>query len=78
MIDLDAYDLYLRARAQANQRNRGRAIQAADTIYHQVIAKDPSFAPAYAGLASAYAAGSQLHCNNGNTPAGDRLLDATQ
>jgi hypothetical protein len=26
------------------------------TIYQQVIAKDASFAPAYAGLASAYAA----------------------
>src|SRR5215469_13825478 len=54
---VEAYDLYLRARAQADQRNRNPAIQAAG-IYHQVIAKDPSFAPAYAGLASAYAASS--------------------
>ena len=54
---VEAYDLYLRARAQADQRNRVPAIQAAG-IYHQVIAKDPSFAPAYAGLASAYAASS--------------------
>jgi TolB-like protein len=54
---VEAYDLYLRARAQADQRNRVSAIQAAG-IYHQVIAKDPSFAPAYAGLASAYAASS--------------------
>ena len=51
---IEAYDLYLRARAQ-DQRGRDRAIAAAD-IYQQVIAKDPSFAPAYAGLASAYAA----------------------
>jgi adenylate cyclase len=54
---VEAYDLYLRARAQADQRNRVPALQAAG-IYHQVIAKDPSFAPAYAGLASAYAASS--------------------
>jgi len=54
---VEAYDLYLRGRVQANQRGRVLAIQAAG-IYHQVIAKDPSFAPAYAGLASAYAASS--------------------
>src|SRR5262249_31008587 len=54
---VEAYDLYLRARAQADQRNRNPAIRAAG-IYHQVIAKDPSFAPAYAGLAAAYAASS--------------------
>ena len=54
---IEAYDLYLRARTQADQRDRNPAIAAAD-IYQQVIAKDPSFAPAYAGLASAYAASS--------------------
>ena len=54
---VEAYDLYLRARAQADQRDRQPAKQAAD-IYQQVIVKDPSFAPAYAGLASAYAASS--------------------
>ena len=52
---VEAYDLYLRARAQTDQRDRPRAIPVAD-IYQQVIAKDPSFAPAYAGLASADAA----------------------
>ena len=54
---VEAYDLYLHARAQAESRNRGPAREAAD-IYQQVIAKDPLFAPAYAGLASAYAASS--------------------
>jgi adenylate cyclase len=54
---VEAYDLYLRARTQADQRDRSRAVEAAG-IYQQVIAKDPSFAPAYAGLASAYAASS--------------------
>jgi TolB-like protein len=54
---LEAYDLYLRARAMPNQRGHGWARDAAG-IYQQVIAKDARFAPAYAGLASAYAASS--------------------
>jgi adenylate cyclase len=53
---VEAYDLYLHARAQP-QRNRLDA-QAIVEFYQQVIAKDASFAPAYAGLAAAYAASS--------------------
>lgn len=51
---VEAYDLYLHARAQP-QRSR-RDAQAIVGLYQQVIEKDASFAPAYAGLASAYAA----------------------
>ncbi len=51
---VEAYDLYLHARAQP-QRARNAA-QAIIGLYQQVIAKDASFAPAYAGLAAAYAA----------------------
>src|SRR5262249_29852178 len=54
---VEAYDLYLHARAQPNQRGHDLAVQAA-VIYRQVIARDPLFAPAYAGLASASAASS--------------------
>src|SRR5215469_18028933 len=54
---VEAYDLYLRARALPDQRSRGPADEAA-TIYQKVIAKDPLFAPAYAGLAGAFAASS--------------------
>ena len=54
---VEAYDLYLRARALPNQRSRDPSRKAAG-IYQQVIAKDPLFAPAYAGLAAAYAASS--------------------
>jgi TolB-like protein len=54
---VEAYDLYLHARAEPNQRSRDQAMEAAG-IYRQVIAKDPLFAPAYAGLASASAASS--------------------
>src|SRR2546427_7072480 len=49
------HDLYLHARALPDQRRRGPASEAAG-IYQQVIAKDALFAPAYAGLAAAYAA----------------------
>ncbi len=51
---LEAYDLYLHARTQP-QRNR-RDAEAVVGLYRQVIAKDASFAPAYGGLAAAYAA----------------------
>jgi TolB-like protein len=52
---VEAYDLYLHARALPDQRSREAALKAAG-FYQQVIAKDPSFTPAYAGLAAAYAA----------------------
>jgi serine/threonine-protein kinase len=42
-----AYDLYLRARALGNAGGVD--------VFEQAIAKDPSFAPAYAGLAAAHA-----------------------
>jgi TolB-like protein len=54
---LEAYDLYLHARAMPNKRARGWTKDVAG-IYRQVIAKDARFAPAYAGLAAAYAASS--------------------
>src|SRR5262249_24988577 len=54
---VEAYDVYLHARAQPDQRDRDSALEASG-IYRLVIAKDPLFAPAYAGLASAYAASS--------------------
>jgi len=50
----EAYDLYLQARAfeirsAASGRNQSTG------LYEQALAKDSSFAPAYAGLAAAYA-----------------------
>jgi TolB-like protein len=50
----EAYDLYLRARALEN----GPGLAGLDKsirFFEQTIAKDPRFAPAYAGLAVAYA-----------------------
>jgi tetratricopeptide (TPR) repeat protein len=46
-ISTEAYDLYLRARAGTGQSSMG--------LFEEAIAKDPSFAPGYAGLAAAYA-----------------------
>jgi adenylate cyclase len=51
----EAYDLYLQARALGVQRGLRGDLQSI-TPFEQVIAKDPSFAPAYAGLAAALAA----------------------
>jgi TolB-like protein len=53
---VEAYDLYLRARALelANLSPLSGDEPAID-FYRQAIAKDPSFAPAYAGLSFAYA-----------------------
>jgi len=49
----EAYDLYLRARASGTQRFPGDG--AVIDLFEKAIAKDPSLAPAWAGLAGAYA-----------------------
>jgi TolB-like protein/DNA-binding SARP family transcriptional activator len=51
--DLTAYDLYLKGRHAVNQR-RGESLVQAAGYFEQAIARDPSFAQAYAGLADAY------------------------
>jgi TolB-like protein len=52
-VNAEAYDLYLRARAFETLPGGMRQSMAP---FEQAIAKDPSFAPAYAGLAAAHAA----------------------
>lgn len=52
--NLEAYELYLTARAVVARRSVPSARKAAE-LFEQVIAKDPAFAPAYAGLVDAYA-----------------------
>jgi tetratricopeptide (TPR) repeat protein len=56
--NLQAYELYLRARQLVDERSPFPAQQAV-ALSEQAIASDPSFAPAYAGLADAYAAASE-------------------
>jgi TolB-like protein/Tfp pilus assembly protein PilF/predicted Ser/Thr protein kinase len=53
-IDIATYHLYLKARALVGRRGSVHA-KAASELFQQVITKDPAFAPAYAGLADAYA-----------------------
>ena len=52
-INIDAYILYLKARARLGRRG-GADAKAASELFQQVVQKDPVFAPAYAGLADAY------------------------
>jgi serine/threonine-protein kinase len=49
--DLQAYDLYLRARYEWHRRN----LAAAADLFEQAAAKDPRFARAHAGVAMTYA-----------------------
>jgi TolB-like protein/DNA-binding winged helix-turn-helix (wHTH) protein/Flp pilus assembly protein TadD len=52
-LDPEAYDLYLRGRYFANQRNE-RSFHTAIDYYNQAVVKDPAFALGYAGLADCY------------------------
>jgi serine/threonine protein kinase/tetratricopeptide (TPR) repeat protein len=54
--NLQAYEVYLRARAVRAGLGEERGAAAAVKLFEQVIAIDPAFAPAYAGLANAYQA----------------------
>jgi TolB-like protein/class 3 adenylate cyclase/Tfp pilus assembly protein PilF len=51
--DLEAYNLYLRGRYAWSRSSEAGAKQAID-YFNQAIARDPTFALAYAGLADAY------------------------
>jgi TolB-like protein/Tfp pilus assembly protein PilF len=51
----EAYDLYLQARSLGIQQGLSGEVQSI-ARFEEAIAKDPSFAPAYAGLAAAHAA----------------------
>lgn len=57
-LDPEAQQLYLKARALVARRGTDNA-DAALSLFEQVIARDPAYAPAYAGLAGAYSAKSQ-------------------
>jgi TolB-like protein/class 3 adenylate cyclase/Tfp pilus assembly protein PilF len=51
--DMAAYELYLKGRSLWGKRG-GDNLRQAIAFYEQAIARDPSYAPAYAGLAEAY------------------------
>lgn len=54
--NLETYDLYLKALALANQMPGGdnESIAASIPLFEAAIARDPNFAPAYAGIGDAY------------------------
>jgi serine/threonine-protein kinase len=52
--NLDAYELYLKGSALVSRRGIPSLGKAAE-VFQQVLAKDPAFAPAHAGLTIAYA-----------------------
>jgi serine/threonine protein kinase len=54
-VDADVYDLYLRGRFYWNQRTEVSLKQAID-YFEQTRTRAPAYAPAYSGLADAYAA----------------------
>jgi TolB-like protein/DNA-binding winged helix-turn-helix (wHTH) protein/Tfp pilus assembly protein PilF len=53
-VDPEAYDLYLRGRHLFELRSE-EALQKSIAYYQQAIARDPTFAPAHAGIALTYA-----------------------
>ena len=52
IADLEAYEMYLTARA--GMRERGSAVLEAVRLFEEVVARDSTWAPAWAGLAQAY------------------------
>jgi TolB-like protein/DNA-binding winged helix-turn-helix (wHTH) protein/Flp pilus assembly protein TadD len=59
-VDPDAYDLYLRGRAEWNAWNE-RGSRNGIEYFQQAVQKDPSYAPAWAGLSDAYDALGQFN-----------------
>jgi pimeloyl-ACP methyl ester carboxylesterase/tetratricopeptide (TPR) repeat protein len=70
--DLDAYDLYLRARQQLHRMRRD-SLEAARSLFRRAIDRDPALALAYAGVAEAAV---WLYLDWGGRP--DDLVDAEE
>jgi TolB-like protein/Tfp pilus assembly protein PilF len=70
-VDPQAYEGYLRGRYYFNQRTED-ALHKSIASFQQAIARDPAYAPAYSGLAEAYA----MLGFRGGFPSKDALLDA--
>ncbi len=68
--NVTAYALYLKGRYAWNKRTQKDVAEAID-LFEQAIAEDPDYAPAYAGLADAYAL--QLDYRNVPVEEGHRL-----
>jgi TolB-like protein/DNA-binding winged helix-turn-helix (wHTH) protein len=71
---IEAYDLFLKARAL--QARRATDSRRAVELFQQVVQRDPVFAPAYAGIASASAEATYLFPNLGDLATSPREADA--
>jgi tetratricopeptide (TPR) repeat protein len=71
----EGYDVYLQARARGIEQGLWGEIQSIDG-FEQAIGKDPSFAPAYAGLATALVALSGSHRTD--APESSKMQTAAQ
>jgi serine/threonine-protein kinase len=54
-INVEAYEMYLKGRTLLDRRDHDEDSAQSAQLFQQVLEKDPSFAPAHAGLANAYA-----------------------
>jgi TolB-like protein/DNA-binding winged helix-turn-helix (wHTH) protein/Tfp pilus assembly protein PilF len=71
--ELEAHDFYLRGRYFWNKRTAD-GLQQAVEMFKQAIGKDPTYAPAYAGLADTYA----LMNNSGSAPPAETMDKARE
>ena len=60
-INLGAYDAYLKGRRQYLTDFTLESVQKAIAYFHQALALDPAYAPAYAGLADCYYTASNVY-----------------
>jgi len=74
VADLEAYDLYLAARAR--MRERGSSLTEAVRLYEAAIARDSTWAPAWAGLAEATEIRLWHEENFGGQPPDTAAIDA--
>jgi adenylate cyclase len=62
-VDIEAYELYLKGRHSWNRRN-AEGVREAFKLFNSALARDPSIAKAYSGLADCYIIGSGLQVFN--------------
>ena len=72
-VDPEAHENYLKGRYYSNQRTE-EALKRGIAYFQQAVARDPTYASAYCGLADAYA----LLGFRGHLPSTDALLQAKQ
>ena len=70
-VDPQAYEAYLKGRYYSSKRTE-KEVKESIEYFQQAVKKDPNYAPAYSGMADAYA----LLGYRGNLPSDEALLNA--